>query len=218
MDIFDMLAKGELSELATALETDPSLAASKHASGASLLAWAFYVGQPGAVTLIRPHLGALSPHDAIIVGDADRLRDSIAAGWDANTLSPDGFTPLGLAAFFNRPEIFDVLLPLTRDVNEKAKNPQQVAAIHAATAMRAVDLVEKLLLAGADPDLTQSDGFTPLHAAAQHGDTRTAGLLLLAGADSGLRNAKSEDAAHFARAAGHEWLANRLEALAAAKS
>ena len=209
-DVFDLLAKGQLADLDAALRADPALAASRNASGASLLAWAYYVGRPDAVALIRPRLTDLDPHDAIIVGDADRMREALSAGWDANALSPDGFTPLGLAAFFGRPEIFDLLLPVTRDVSEQANNSQKVAAIHAATAMRNAGMVEKLLLAGAEPDQAQADGFTPLHVAAQHGDAAIVGLLLLFGSNPRKHNAQGNDAITHARMGGHEWLAERL--------
>lgn len=210
-DVFDLLANGRVADLNATLEAYPDLAASRHASGASLLAWAYYVGQPDAAALIRPRLAELDPYDAIIIGDKDQVTKSLATGWDANALSPDGFTPLGLAAFFNRPEIFDLLLPLTRDVNAPAQNPQKVAALHAATAVHSVPMVERLLRAGASPDQPQADGFTPLHVAARHGDGAIAALLVLFGADPRLQNAKGEDAIAQARAGGHEWLAKRLE-------
>lgn len=211
MDVFDLVANGKLDELGAALSGDPALASSRHASGASLLAWAYYVGKPDAVPLVRPHLATLDPYDAIIVDDIDALRQALAGGWDGNALAPDGFTPLGLAAFFNRPAIFDLLLPLTRDVNQPAQNAQKVAAVHAATAMRSAPMVERLLRAGAKPDLVQADGFTPLHVAAQHGDATIAGLLVLFGADPKLRNAKGLDSIAHARAGGHDWLAELLE-------
>jgi ankyrin repeat protein len=75
-------------------------------------------------------------------------------------------------------------------------------------------MVDKLLRAGADPNQVQQDGFTPLHAAAMHGDAAIAGLLLLAGADVKQKSAKGEDAAGLARKGGHDWLAARLEGLA----
>lgn len=213
MDVFDALAKGQLDEVGAALRADPTLATTRHPSGASLLAWAYYVGKPDAVPLIRPHVASLDPYDAIVVDDIEALEAALATGWDGNTLSPDGFTPLGLAAFFHRPKIFDLLLPLTLDVNEQARNPQKVAALHAATAMRDAKMVESLLRAGARPDLAQADGFTPLHVAAAHGDAAIAALLVLFGADPRLANAKGKDAIGFAHDAGHEWLAVRLEAL-----
>lgn len=211
-DAFELVAKGRVDELREALEDDPALAAARHSSGASLLAWAHYTGQLDAAALIRPKLGELDPHDAIIVGDIERVRDALSAGWDANARSADGFTPLALAAFFGRDGIFDLLLPVTADVNAAAENAQRVAAIHAAAAKRNAAMVEKLLRAGADPDQVQADGFTALHAAAQHGDGATAALLVLWGADIRRASDKGLDAIAQARAAGHDWLAERLEA------
>lgn len=210
-DVFGLLAKGQLVDLGAALEADPALAASRNPSGASLLAWAHYVGQPEAAALIRPRLSELDPHDAIIVGDEDRVREALTAGWDANALSADGFAPLALSAFFSREAIFDLLLPVTGDVNTPAQNPQKVAAIHAAAARRNAGMVEKLLKAGALPDLEQTQGFTALHVAAQHGDVATTALLVLFGADPRKPDANGDDAIAHARKGGHEWLAERLE-------
>jgi hypothetical protein len=58
----------------------------------------------------------------------------LAWGWDGNALSPDGFAPLALAAFFDNAAAFERLLPMTRDVSRQAENSQRVAALHAATA------------------------------------------------------------------------------------
>jgi ankyrin repeat protein len=213
MDVFDLLAKGDIGAVEAALAADPALASQRHASGASLLAWCWYVGKPEAAPIVRKHLRELDPYDAIIADDIATVRAHLSRDWDGNALSPDGFTPLGLAAFFNRPEIFDVLLPIARDINEKALNRQQVAAIHAAVSANSTGMVEKLLRAGADPNLVQSDSFTPLQAAAFHGNAATAGMLLLFGADPTAKNAKGQTAADIARENGHAWLAERLEAL-----
>jgi ankyrin repeat protein len=209
-DPFDLIAKGDLDGLRSALAHDPGMVSARHSSGASLVMWAAYMGNVGAISAVRALLHELDPHEAIILRDGARLEAALASGWDANQRSPDGFSPLSLAAFFENAEAFDLLLPLTTDVNIAAKNPQKVAALHAAAAKRNSAMVEKLLRAGADPNQVQADGFTPLHAAAQHGDATMAGLLLLFGADATVKTAKGEDAAALARAAGHEWLADRL--------
>lgn len=209
-DPFVLITGNDLDGLLAELAHDPELAHARHPSGASLLAWAAYKGNVGAIAAVRAHVTELDPHEAIILKDGARLEAALAGGWDANALSADGFTPLGLAAFFDNTEAFELLLPLTRDVNELAKNPQQVAAIHAATARRNAAMVEKLLRAGANPNQLQADGFTPLHAAAMHGDAAIVGLLLLFGADPRQANAKGEDAIAHARNGGHHWLAERL--------
>ncbi len=211
-ELFELLSAGRLPELGTALTTEPDPAALRHASGASLLAWAHYVGQPSAVDILRPFFPTLSPHDAIILGDREALDRALATGWDANERAPDGFTPLGLAAFFGRREIFDLLLPLTKSLDDAATNPQRVAALHAATARRDAGMVEALLRAGATPDLTQAGGMTPLHVAAAHGDAAIVGLLLLFGADRRKTDDQGRDAIAHARAGGWDWLADRLSA------
>lgn len=210
-DPFELVSKGDVEGLKAALALDPSLIRMRHPQGASLVSWAAYMGNPAAIGAIREIPARLDAYEAIILGDEETLEQALAGGWDPNALSPDGFTPLGLAAFFDNVEAFELLLPLTRDVSQPAENPQKVAALHAATAKRNIAMVDKLLRAGADPNQVQADRFTPLHAAAMHGDTAIAGMLLLAGADITRRNAKGEDAATLARNAGHDWLASRLE-------
>ena len=211
MDLFDLIAGRDATALAQALAENPALATSRNADGASLLAVAAYNGNAEAITAIRAALPDIDPYEAILVGDTAAVKAALAAGWDGNALAPDGFTPLALAAFFSRAEIFDLLLPLTKDVNARATNSQQVAALHAASAIRAVPMVERLLRAGADPNLPQQQGFVALHTAALHGDALMAGLLLLFGADPARRDTAGKSAADHARSKGHDWLAARLE-------
>lgn len=210
VDPFDLIGRGDIGGLRAALSANPSLTKTRAVSGASLLAHAAYMGSSEAIKVVRAANPTLDPYEAIILGDVDRVKDLLANHWDANERAPDGFTSLALAAFFKQPDIFDLLLPLTADVNAQAENPQKVAALHAATAQRQTEMVEKLLRAGATPDLEQADGFTPLHVAAQHGDTAIVALLLLFGADPRKKNAKGQDAVDHARAGGHEWLAKLL--------
>jgi uncharacterized protein len=210
-DLFDMVSKGELAVLRETLHLEPKLAASRNAAGSSLLAWAAYHRNREAVAIVRPALLEIDPFEACVLGDAVRLRAALGDGWNADELAPDGFTALGLAAFFGHEEIFDLLLPLTGDVNRQAANSQRVAALHAATTTRHPKLVEKLLRAGAEPDLPQAGGITPLHVAAQRGDAAIAGLLVLFGADPRRPDDKGDDAPAHARTGGHDWLAARLE-------
>ena len=212
---FDLVAGNKLDELQRLLAADPALAAARNADGASLLAFCAYTGNADALALVRKALPAIDPYEAIITGDRQRLGAAIAGGWDPDTLAPDGFTPLALAVFFRRPELFDLLLPLTRDVNARAKNSQQVAALHAAAAVRDIGAIEKLLRAGADPNLPQQQGFVALHTAAMHGDAAMTGLLLLFGASPALPDANGKTAADHARDKGHDWLAKRIEAMTA---
>jgi ankyrin repeat protein len=212
MDLFELVANKDNGALRTALADDPAAATSRNDAGASLLAWTVYVGNGDAQELVRAAAPTLDPYEAIILGDVDRVKDLLANRWDGNELSPDGFPPLALAAFFGNEAVFDLLLPLTREVNAQATNPQKVAALHAATAQRQAGMVEKLLAAGADPNLVQAGGFTPLHAAAANGDATNVDLLRKAGADVSATNDTGETAADLARSKGHDRLAEALGA------
>lgn len=210
MSLFDSVAARDNAAVRDAIAADAASVAIRNAEGASLLAFAGYSGNAEAVALIRAALPAIDPYEAIIIGETARVEAALAQDWDGNSRSPDGFTPLALAAFFGRRDIFDLLLPRTRNVNEPATNAQQVAALHAAAAVRSIPIVEKLLRAGADPNQPQQQGFVALHTAAMHGDAVLAGLLLLFGADPERRDAGGRSAADHAREAGHGWLAERL--------
>jgi len=210
-DPFDLIGKGDLDGLRAALAHEPGLARARHPSGASLVAWAAYMGNVGAIAAIRALDVELDPYEAIILGDEEALDAALGSGWDGNALAPDGFAPLALAAFFDNERAFERLLPITRNVSQQAENPQKVAALHAATAKRNAGMVERLLRAGADPNQAQAGGFTPLHVAAEHGDAAIAGLLVLFGADVRKANDEDLDAAAHARRGGHDWLADRLE-------
>jgi ankyrin repeat protein len=69
-----------------------------------------------------------------------------------------------------------------------------------------------LLERGADPNFRHGGGFTPLQTAAHRGSERLVGLLLSHGGDRTLADDAGRTAAAYARDAGHEALAARLEA------
>ena len=59
----------------------------------------------------------------------------------------------------------------------------RVQPLHGAAAGRHIEVCRLLIASGADVNATQQHDFTPLHAAAQHGDNELVELFLSAGAD-----------------------------------
>src|SRR5687768_2620614 len=110
MDVFELLQKGDTAGLKAALDADPAVAMARNAASASLLAVAAYYRNPEAIAAVRAALPMIDPYEAIIIGDKATVEAALAGGWDGNARSPDGFTPLGLAAFFDHREIFELLL------------------------------------------------------------------------------------------------------------
>lgn len=71
-------------------------------------------------------------------------------------------------------------------------------------------LLDRLLAAGADPNLQDNKGWTALMYAAARGDDVFVERLLAAGAKPGIRNGERETAANIARRLGHAETAKRL--------
>ena len=127
-----------------------------------------------------------------------------------DAMSPDGYHPLGLAAFFGATSTVRLLLDRGADVATAATNPMRVQALHAAAASRSVAIVRMLLEAGADPNARQHVGYTPLMGAAGNGSDEMVDLLLKHGADPSLVSEDGKTAAGIAREHGHGAIAERL--------
>lgn len=157
----------------------------------------------------------LTVFEAAALGRDDELRLLLQRNRDlANATAADGFTPLGLAAFFAGPSTIQLLLDHGADILAAARNEMRVQPIHAAVAGRQADSVRLLLDSGADPNSRQQVGYTPLMGAAGAGREDLVELLLARGADPGLVSDDGKRAADLAREHGHDALADRLSRLA----
>ena len=99
------------------------------------------------------------------------------------------------------------LIGLGADVDTPARNGLKVRPLHSAVANSDPDkagaMARSLLAAGAAPNAKQQGGFTPLQAAALHGNLDLVRLLLESGADPGLVNESGATAVDLAESAGH---------------
>jgi ankyrin repeat protein len=197
------------------LAQDSSLAGARSAEGVSAILLALYVHDRALVDRLRAVEPPLDAFDAAALGDAGLLAELVRADPElVGASAPDGFTPLHLTAYFGGLDAARVLLDRGADPDAVAATTSRVQPIHSAVAGRHHDLVKLLLEHGADPNARQEGGWTPLQAAAQHGDQAIVELLLDAGAD---RTGQADDgstAADRATAAGHADLAGRLRARA----
>ncbi len=186
MVLFDAIQDGNVEKVRSLLAEDPSLAASRSSTGVSALLWARYRSHHDIVAALLAAGPELDVFDAAALGRLDRLAELVDADPDqANAWSADGFTPVGLAAFFGHPEAVRFLLRRGADVHAVARNAMRVQPLHAATAARSVESVRLILEAGADPDAEQQEGYTALMAARLHDDQAIVELLLAHGAHDG---------------------------------
>lgn len=150
--------------------------------------------------------------DAATVGDEMRLREMLEDDATlANTYSPDGWTPLHLAAHFGHTNMARWLLDAGADVHARSRNDLANQPLHAAAAGKApVELLVMLLDAGAEVNAREHGGFTPIQQCAENGDLAAARLLLERGADAQARADDGQTALALALAGGHEDIAHLL--------
>ncbi len=190
-DFLQKVAKGTTQEVKEALRQDPSLASAVDPSGVSALLFATYNGRADIAQILIDSGLELNVFEAAATGQNTRLRELLAADNGlVNSYSPDGFFPLGLAAFFRQAEALQILLKAGADVNLAARNAMKVTALHAAAASGQTEAVRELLVRGADPNARQQSGYTALHQAAHSGNQEMAQVLLEHGADI---NQKTDD-------------------------
>lgn len=182
-DIVEAVKAKDVARVKALLAADPGLAQTKTREG-SLILTAVYHGAMDVLSVIREAHAELDIFEAAAVGDADHVLAVIERHPDqANASNADGFTPLGLAAFFGHKEVAERLLVGGAEVDQVIQSVNKNTALDAAVAANHPDIAKLLLDSGANVSPHAAGGFTPLHKAAFGGNVELARLLLERGAD-----------------------------------
>ena len=186
------VTSGEVAKVKAMLKADPLLAQAKDPKDVSAILKATYSGRKEVVAVLLASGIDLNVFEAAATGQTDRVRVLVKRDPTlANAFSPDGFMPLGLAAFFGHLETVNALLDAGAEVNVTTRESMKVTPLHSAAAAKQVAIARVLIARGAKVNAAQPEsGFTPLHEAALNGDIEFARLLLEHGADI---NAKMKD-------------------------
>ena len=169
-EFFAAIKAGRTTEVTTLLDDDPTLANARDENSLSAVLTAAYYQEPDVARLLVQRGAVLSVFEACAVGEVSRVRALLEYQPELiNAYAPDGFQPLGLAAFFGHAAIVEFLLSKGAEVNSPSRNPMRVMPLHSAIANQRTAIVRLLLDHGADVNATQADDFTPLHEAAQNG-------------------------------------------------
>jgi len=199
----EAIKKGDRDTVERLLRADPALLGARDAKGTSALLLSYYHGKAEVANALLTHRPDLDMREAATVGDADRIRELGARDPGlVNAFGDDGFHPLGLAAFFKRPEAVRALLDLGADPH-LATRPAGFTPLHSAvaddTGQAAKEIVRMLLDAGADPNARSATDGTPLHTAAFTGDMIVVRLLLAAGGSPVVEDNKGRTPLDLAR-------------------
>lgn len=214
--ILEAVTSRSLDALRALLQADPTLSRVRDPRGVSALLLARYHQAFDVLEALLEHRGEdLDVFESAALGKIPRLTRLLAEDpRSIEAFSADGFTPLQLATFFAEPEAVKLLLARGADVEVVSKNPMQLRAIHSAAAGGSTEIVERVLLAGADANARQHGGYTALHAAAHAGRLDMVQVLLSSGADPAARTDEGKTACDLALARGHAAVVQRLESSA----
>ncbi|TLZ56557.1 MAG: hypothetical protein E6K12_08890 [Methanobacteriota archaeon] len=213
----ELLAAVQKDDVATArtiLDRNPLILRMRTPNG-TLVLTAVYHGATNALGLLLAQTpeDALGLHEAAAIGNARRLKTILGQSRSrVDAANPEGFTPLGLAAFFGHLDAAKVLLEQGADVNVKAPSRFANTALDAAVAGVHPDLVKALLAARGDPNVRSEANYTPLHKAAAHGNLAIVQMLLDAGADPKATRDDGSTPLDDARKGGHEAIVKLLQA------
>ncbi|SDJ71798.1 Ankyrin repeat [Pedobacter sp. ok626] len=187
-DLETLIETGSRQDIFDLLTANPALATKETSHGISPILLACYYKKPEIAALIANFANQINLFEACALGKLEEtafITERNPA--TVNAFSKDGFTALGLAAYFGNEEIAKLLIVRGADVNIPANNGYNVFPIHSAVASGNINITNMLINAGANVNVTQQAGFTPLHAAAQLGNVELIILLLEHAAEVDMR-------------------------------
>ena len=184
-DFLAAIKAGNTAEVTQLLEAEPALVHARDENGLSAVLTAAYYQEPDIARLLVQGGAELNVFEASAVGEWLRVKTLVEQEPElVNACAPDGFQPLGLAAFFGHTDIAEYLLEKGAEVDSPSRNAMRVMPLHSAIANRHAAIVRLLLDHDANVNATQADDFTPLHEAAQNGMLDVTQWLLERGANA----------------------------------
>ncbi len=211
-NFFISIEQGNQTDFEKLVSDHPQIINSSYPSGASAGASAVlycaYCGRKDLGRFLLEKGAQIHIHEAAAYGLTEEIDNILQDDPMAvNSFSKDGFQPLGLACFFGNVQAAKMLIYTGAEINTPSRNKMKVMPLHSSLANMNLDITRLLLENGALVDAEQSDGFTPLMAAAQVGQIEIIELLLEFRANPKKKNASGISAVDIAR------MNNRLEAV-----
>ena len=217
VDLLKAARAGDIERVKTLLKADPRLLVARDPMGNTALIIAVNSGHEALADLLFDAGVEPGLHEAAAIGDIGRVRAALDRHpRQLDTDSPEGFTPLALAAHFGHLEVLRLLIDRGADVNRVATHRLAVTPLHAALFGRQVDAALLLIERGADVTLARGGsgwkraGWTALHYAAGMGFRTLVQPLLDRGADPSRPDEEGKTPLDVAIDANHSGIADVL--------
>jgi uncharacterized protein len=199
----DAIKAGEFDRVKAMVTVDPALVESRSRNGESAILTAVYHGQKEIVNLLVARGAELTIFEASAAGEFERIERLIDERAPINGYSPDGWTPLHLAAFFGHAKIAELLLAHGADVTAISKNSNRNTPLHAALAGNRKFVAGLLIGRSADVNAVDGAGWRPLHIAAANNNLDAMKALIAQGADVHSANADGQTPFSLAQEKNH---------------
>ncbi len=172
-----------------------------------------HAGSGGAGSAVASTPGLVAQlHEAALAGDLKGVERALESGADVNAMEEEGRTALMLAAFNGHAGVVLTLLDAGAGIDRRDLMGR-TALLYAATGPFP-ETVTILLDRGAEPNIVDSEEhFSPLMHAAAEGNLEVVKILLEGGSDPALKDVDGDNAASFARQAGHDEVARYIDSL-----
>ena len=202
-DMVTAVKANDAAKVKELLSEDPNLILTKTPDG-SLLLTAVFHGAREVTRALLPRFPQLTIHEASSVGDAQRLQRILEEEPGlVNAPHEQGFSPLGLAAFFGHKSAVQVLLARGADPDAVDKSRFANTALDAAVSANHLEVVKVLLQNHASVSVRAAAGHTPLHKAAMNGSLDITKLLIEAKADVNATDDAGKTPLAYASMKGH---------------
>lgn len=182
------------------VSAEPELIDARSRTGDSAILTAVYHRQKEIVNLLVARGATMTLFEACAAGELERVERLVEDDPLAIVqFSPDGWTPLHLAAFFGHAKIAELLLGRGADVAVQSKNSNGNTPLHAALAGNHKFVAGLLMGAGADVNAADAAGWRPLHIAAANNNLDAVKTLIAQGADVAATNGDGKTALSLAQ-------------------
>jgi RNA polymerase sigma factor (sigma-70 family) len=225
MEILTAAKSGELAKVKTLLERDPRLLRAKDRLGNTALIMAVDSGHQEVAELLLNSGVQPDVYEAAAIGKTDLVATlGQAQPVLLNSYSPEGFSPLALAAHFGHRETVEFLLDQKVNIDAVSRNELRVTPLHAALYGRKREIARLFIERGANVRAKRGgeslprSGWTALHYAAAYGFTELVPLLIERGADVEAKDDEGRTAFMVASAEGQRATADLLSTSCISKS